>query len=207
MNDHFVITIGREAGSGGKIISQMLAEKLGVKCYDKELITLAAKQSGLCTEVFENFDEKPSNSLLYSIAMDPYSGMSGVMNHMPLNHQVFLAQFETIRNLAAKESCVIVGRCADYALSGMDNVTSVFICANREDRIKEISRRLEISESKAEDKLIKADKKRASYYNFYSEKRWGEAKSYQLCLNSSVLGYEGCVDMIIDFVEKKNSRK
>lgn len=204
MSDRFIITIGRQAGSGGKAIGKMLAERLGVKCYDKELIQLAAQQSGLCEEVFETYDEKPTNSLLYSIAMDPYSGMSGIMNHMPLNHKVFLAQFEAIRSLAQKESCVIVGRCADYALAGTEGLTTIFICANKEDRIKEVAKRLEISEDKAADRLVKSDKKRSSYYNFYAEKKWGEAQSYELCLNSSVIGYEGCVDQIIDFINRKN---
>ena len=112
----FVITIGREFGSGGLDVGRMLSEQLKVKCYDKELLSMAAKESGLCQEIFENHDEKPTSSFLYSLVMDTYS-VSGYTSapflDMPLNHKVFLAQFEAIKNLAKKESCIIVGRCAE----------------------------------------------------------------------------------------------
>ena len=118
--EKFVITIGRQFGSGGLDIGRKLSENLNVKCYDKELLAMAAKESGLCQEIFENHDEKPTNSFLYSLVMDTYS-VSGYTSapflDMPLNHKVFLAQFETIKKLADKESCIIVGRCADYALA------------------------------------------------------------------------------------------
>ena len=119
MSGNLVITIGRQCGSSGKIIGQKLAEEMGVKCYDKELLALAAKNSGLCEELFETHDEKPTNSFLYSLVMDTYSmgyTTSGYMD-MPINHKIFLAQFDTIKQLADQESCVIVGRCADYALA------------------------------------------------------------------------------------------
>ena len=126
MSGNLVITIGRQCGSSGKIIGQKLAEEMGVKCYDKELLALAAKNSGLCEELFETHDEKPTNSFLYSLVMDTYSmgyTTSGYMD-MPINHKIFLAQFDTIKQLADQESCVIVGRCADYALSDYPKVVS-----------------------------------------------------------------------------------
>ena len=117
MNGNLVITIGRQCGSGGKKIGEIVAERLGIKCYDKELLTLAAKHSGLCEELFEKNEKKPTSSFLYSLVMDTYSmsyNPSGFLD-MPLNQKVFLAQFDTIKKLAEQESCVIVGRCADYA--------------------------------------------------------------------------------------------
>ena len=128
MSGNLVITIGRQCGSSGKIIGQKLAEEMGVKCYDKELLALAAKNSGLCEELFETHDEKPTNSFLYSLVMDTYSmgyTTSGYMD-MPINHKIFLAQFDTIKQLADQESCVIVGRCADYALADYPKVVSIY---------------------------------------------------------------------------------
>ena len=142
MTGNLVITIGRECGSGGRLIGNRLAEKLNIKCYDKELLTLAAKKSGLCEEIFESHDEKPTSSFLYSLVMDSYSmGYStSSFIDMPLNHKVFLAQFDTIKHLADTESCVIVGRCADYALAEYPNVLSVFISGNMDEKIKYISK-------------------------------------------------------------------
>ena len=139
MKKNLVITIGRECGSSGRAIGRKLAESLGIKCYDKELLALAAKNSGLCEELFKTHDEKPTNSFLYSLVMDTYSmgyNTSAYMD-MPINHKIFLAQFDTIKKLADEESCVIVGRCADYALADYPNVVSVFICADEEVKIQE----------------------------------------------------------------------
>ncbi|MFR5601489.1 MAG: AAA family ATPase [Lachnospiraceae bacterium] len=205
MNGNLVITIGRECGSSGKIIGQMLAEKMGVKCYDKELLARAAKDSGLCEELFETHDEKPTNSFLYSLVMDTYSmgyTTSGYMD-MPINHKIFLAQFDSIKKLANEESCVIVGRCADYALAEYPNVVSVFITAFEEDKIKKLTELYSTTEAKAKDIMVKTDKKRSSYYNYYSSKKWGDSKSYDLCINRSVVGLEGAVNIILDFAKAK----
>lgn len=200
-----IITIGREFGSGGKTIGLKVAERLGVQCYDKELLSMAAKESGMCTEVFETHDEKPINSFFYSLVADTGSTGRGFNNfvEMPLNQKVFLAQFDTIQNIAKKESCVIVGRCADYALEAFPGVLKVFICADMEDKVRRISERFSLSKDKAIDLLTKTDKKRANYYNYYSNKRWGVASTYDLCLNSTVLGEEGCVDIIIRALDLK----
>ncbi|MDO5415718.1 MAG: cytidylate kinase-like family protein [Lachnospiraceae bacterium] len=205
MNGNLVITIGRQCGSGGRKIGMQLAEELGVKCYDKELLSLAAKNSGLCKELFETHDEKPTSSFLYSLVMDTYSlgyTTSAYMD-MPINHKVFLAQFDAIKKLAAEESCVIVGRCADYALADFPNTTTVFITADEQDKIERLQKLHDIDAAKAKDIMVKTDKKRASYYNYYSSKKWGDAKSYDLCINSSAVGPDGAVKMIRAFAEAK----
>lgn len=205
MMGNLVITIGRECGSAGRLIGQKLAADLGVKCYDKELLTLAAKNSGLCEELFKTHDEKPTSSFLYSLVMDTYSlgyNTSAYMD-MPINHKIFLAQFDTIKKLAEEESCVIVGRCADYARADYPNTVSVFICGDEEDKIRHLMERHNVDEAKAKDIMIKTDKRRASYYNYYSSKRWGSCKSYDMCISSSAVGYDGAVDIIKEFAKKK----
>lgn len=202
-----VYTIGREFGSGGLVIGKALAERLGINFYDKELLQRAAKDSGFCQEIFENHDEKPTNSFLYSLVMDTYSAgsySSAPFLDMPLNHKVFLAQFESIKKIAEQESCVIVGRCADYALSDNPDCINIFVHAETEDRIKWISKRLNITESKAKDMIQKKDKQRASYYNYYTSKKWGDSRSYDLSLNTSKLSVDDCVEMIIKYRELMN---
>ena len=209
MDERTVITIGREFGSGGHEIGMKLAEKLGIKCYDKELLELAAKESGLCEELFASQDEKPTNSFLYSLVMDTYSfgyssaGYTNSYVDMPINHKVFLAQFDAIKKLAERESCVIVGRCADYALEDNPYAVSVFIKASLDERVQRIKRIYELNDSKAADLIQKTDKRRASYYNYYSSKKWGEAKSYNLCIDSGLVGVDGAIDMILKFIELK----
>lgn len=205
MDGNLVITIGRQAGSKGKLIGQKLAEEMGVKCYDKELLSEAAKNSGLCEELFETLDEKPTSSFLYSLVMDTYSlgyTTSAYMD-MPINHKIFLAQFDTIKKLAEEESCVIVGRCGDYALADYPNTVSVFIIGDEADKIHYLSELYETTESKAKDIMIKTDKKRANYYNYYASKKWGDARSYDLCINSSAVGVDGAVRMIREFARVK----
>lgn len=199
-----IYTIGREFGSGGKDVGEKLAERLGITLYDKELLQRAAKESGFCEEIFENHDEKPTSSFLYSLVMDTYSVngySSSPFLDMPLNHKVFLAQFDTIKKIAANESCVIVGRCADYALSDNPDCINIFIHAEMEKRIRLVSKRANVTENKAKDLIIKNDKQRASYYNYYTSKRWGDSAAYHLTLDSGKLGIDGCVDMILKFRE------
>lgn len=203
---NYAITIGREFGSGGLDVGKKLAEKLHIQCYDKELLQLAAKESGLCEEIFQNHDEKPTNSFLYSLVMDTHTGggyTTASYLDMPLNHRVFLAQFDAIKNLAQKESCIIVGRCADYALEEYDSCLNVFIHASEEFRIKNLMEANGWTKEKAKDMMRKTDKKRASYYNYYSSKKWGDARSYHLTLDNSQLGIDGCVDMILKYLELK----
>ena len=204
MDDRTVITIGREFGSGGHEIGSKLAERLGIKCYDKELLELAAKQSGLCGGLIASLDEAPTNSFLYSLVMDTYSlGYTSSYVDMPINHKVFLAQFDAIKKLAERESCIIVGRCADYALEDNPFAISVWIKASMENRIKRIKRLYELNDAKAADLIQKTDKRRASYYNYYSSKKWGEAKSYDLCVDSGELGIDGSIELILKYIELK----
>lgn len=205
MADNMIITIGRQFGSGGHEIGRKLAKELGIKIYDKELLKLVAEESGICEKVLENYDEKPTNSLLYSIVMDVYPSMNYVGT--TLNQQIYQAQFDTIKKLGQGESCVIVGRGADYILRDCDHLTSVFVHASMDFRAQRVAEYEKITEAKARDMIIKADKKRASFYNFQTEKKWGMVSSYNLSVDSSDLGIDGAVGLIIDYVERKQARK
>ena len=211
MANNTIITIGRQYGSGGHDIGKQLAEELNVPFYDKALLERAAKDSGLCQEIFENHDENPTNSFLYSLVMDTYSlgYTTSSFSEMPLNHKIFLAQFDAIKNIAKEGPCVIVGRCADYALADFPNVVNVFLHADLQDRIVRIARRHDLTDAKAKDLIIKTDKRRASYYNYYTSKKWGDAAGYDLSLNTATLGIDGTIHMIREFVaykEKEHER-
>ena len=205
MANNTIITIGRQYGSGGHDIGKQLAEELNVPFYDQALLERAAKDSGLCQEIFENHDEKPTNSFLYSLVMDTYSlgYTTSSFSEMPLNHKIFLAQFDAIKNIAKEGPCVIVGRCADYALADFPNVVNVFLHADLQDRIVRIARRHDLTDAKAKDLIIKTDKRRASYYNYYTSKKWGDAAGYDLSLNTATLGIDGTIHMIREFVAYK----
>ena len=205
MQKSLIITIGRQFGSGGHEIGEKLAKKLGIKFYDKELIKLIAKQNGLCEKVLESYDEKPTNSLLYSIVMDIYPS---VMYTGPtIDQQIYQANYDTIRRLADGEPCVIVGRCADYILRDHPELVSVFVHANSDFRAARIAEEYKLPDAKVRDLLVKTDKKRASYYNFQSEKQWGAASSYNLCIESSEVGIDGAVDLIMDYINYKKKAK
>ena len=200
--DKIVVTIGRQYGSGGKKIGEMLAKELGIPCYDKELLTQAAKNIGFCEEIFETHDEKPVNSFLYSLGVGGYVGET-----TPLNHKLFLAQFDAIKELADKGSCVIIGRCADYALENDENTVNVFVYGDLEDRIERAVNEYDIDPAKAKEIVLKIDKKRSSYYNFYSGKKWGAAESYDLSVNSSCIDVGGTVEVIKKMIEVRISKK
>ena len=198
-----VITVGRQYGSGGREIGTMLAEKLGSAFYDDMLLKEAAKESGLCEDLFHSFDERPK-SFLYSVAMDPYSfSMNHVMPKGSIEQQVYLATYDTIKKLADKGPCVLIGRCADYALKDRDDVINLFITAPLENRIERVARRNGITRDEAKERIKRTDKSRASYYNYYSSKDWGDAKSYDLCIDSSLLGIEGTVELLEKLVTLK----
>lgn len=203
--ERFVITIGRQFGSGGRAIGQKLADKLGVSFYDKELISLAAKESGVNPEVFDNVDEKAANSLLYSLSMGLYNFGSGfsVMGDLPVNDKLYLLQHKIIKDIAEKENCVIVGRCADYVLREHQNCVNVFIYADMEFRKHEAIKRHGIDEACAEHIINKTDKSRTNYYSFYSGQKWGMAENYDLCVNASKLSEDSIVELIIDYIGKR----
>lgn len=203
MGDKTIYTIGRQFGSGGRQIGKALSERLGIPYYDKELLTLAAKDSGFSEALFQNADEKPSSSLLYSLVMGNYPMSSGALgfNEMPLNDQLFLIQSNTIRKVSSQGSCIIIGRCADYVLKGNKDLISIFIHAPLEARVKRAVECYGIDLAKAEDICLKNDKSRANFYNYYSDQKWGMCRTYSLSIDSSLLGIDGSVDQIIQFTE------
>ncbi len=203
--EKFVITIGRQFGSGGRSIGQKLADKLNVSFYDKELISLAAKESGTDPEIFKGVDEKAANSLLYSLSMGMYSFGSGfsAMGDLPVNDKLYLLQHKIIKQIAEKESCVIVGRCADYVLKDDPNCINIFVYANMEFRKEQSVKKHGIDEDRAEHIINKTDKSRANYYSFYSGQKWGMAENYDLCIDSSKLSEEKIVDLIIDYIKMR----
>ncbi len=203
-----IITIGRQFGSAGREIGEKVAAHFGIPCFDKELLSRAAKESGFCEEMIQNHDERPTNSFLYNLVMDTYSfgyNASSFVD-MPISHKVFLAQFDTIKKIADEGPCVIVGRCADYALADYSNCIHLFIYGNEDVKIKRIMEKYELNAGKAKDMMVKKDKQRQSYYNYYSSKKWGRADSYDLCINSSILGVDGTVNLIIQYIEDFEKR-
>jgi len=199
-----LISIGRQTGSGGREIGRLLSAELGISYYDKEILERAAKESGLSKELFEYHDEKPTTSFLYSLVMDssPY-GYPASLGQMPIDHKLFLAQYNTIKKIASEESSVFVGRCADYALEDQPELLSVFIRGNFTDRVRRLMKEYSVNETAAKEMILKTDKKRSSYYSYYSNKKWGEVFSYDLCLNSSMFGIDGCVSLIKAALEEK----
>ncbi len=199
-----IITIGRQYGSGGRAIGEALANYYGIPFYDKELLKRAAKDSGICEEMFENYDEKPTTSFLYSLVMDPYAlGYTASSFDMPLNQKVFLAAFDAIKKIADEGPCVIVGRCADYALKDYENVMNLFIHAPMSFKRSRITEQYNIPEDKVKEQAIRVDKQRASYYNYYTSKKWGDLKSYDLCVDSSIFGIDGTVELVRRAIELK----
>lgn len=206
MNSNFVINIGRQLGSGGKEIGEKLAVRLGVDFYDKELINLASEESGLCKEFFEKADEKASQGIIGGLFGMRFPFISeGTMpcSNCLSNDALFKIQSDVIRHLAAEKSCVFVGRCADYILREHPRCANIFISSSSEDRIARLCKLHNISEAAAEEKMVKADKRRSEYYNYYSYKTWGVAATYHLCIDSSVLGIEDTVQFIEEFAKKK----
>ena len=198
-----VITIARQYGSEGHRIGEKVAAHLGIPFYDKELISLAAQKSGYHPDALRQADEKAAGSLLYTLATGA-SALGGMMGHydIPINDKLFIVQNDIIKELAEKEQCVIIGRCGDYALRNFDNKLTIFIYGDVKERIRHIAELEGVSEDAAENMVAKEDKRRASYYNFYTGLKWGVPERYSLCLNSSVLGVDGCAEVIVDVVHK-----
>lgn len=203
MIENFVITIGRQLGSGGREIGEKLAAQLGVSYYDKELIQIASQESGLSKEVFEKVDEKTRHSILgdllglYGSTDDTYS------NNYLSNEALFQIQSDVIRKLASEKSCIFVGRCADYVLKDYPRCLNIFLSADKNDRVKRIMQIEQFSEKKALEHIERMDKKRSGYYNYYSNKIWGAAESYHLCINSSFLGIDETISVILNLAQKR----
>jgi cytidylate kinase len=201
MKEHAIITIGRQFGSRGKEIGQQLAERLGIECYDRRLIMLASRESGLCPEMFERADEKNAGSLLNAFAAGCAFG-GFYTNDFLSNEKLFQIQSDAIRKLAERDSCVLVGRCADYILRDKERRVNLFIHAPLETRVATVMERQSLSRAGAVELVRKMDKTRANYYNYYTDKEWGVASSYHLSLDSSLLGVARSVEFIAHFLSQ-----
>lgn len=198
MKTNKIITISRQLASGGRHIGKALAERLEIPFYDKELLSLAAKESGLSQAAFENADEQPTNSFLYNLSLNPHMLAAGYNDYSSIlnNDRLFIIQSQVIRSVAAQGPCVLVGRCADYILADDPNVVRIFIYADTAYRAGRIVEYEKINENKAQSFIAKADKKRGNYYNYYTGKRWGDASSYDLCIDAGRLGIEKSAEAI-----------
>lgn len=187
-----IITISREFGSGGRFIGEEIARKLGVKCYDHDLIIELAKQTGFDEKYLENASELSPKAGLFA-----YSFLGRDLSGRSVEDMIYEAQRQIILELADREPCVIIGRNADHILKDRNDVLNVFIHGNKPEKIKRICEQYQLSEHEAERKLIEVDKKRGTNYRFYTDKEWGKSQNYTLSLNSSILGYEKCEEIII----------
>ncbi len=195
-----IITIARQYGSGGTDIGRLISEKAGVPFYDRVLVEMAAEKSGISPDMLERVDEKPTNSLLYALSMSGYGKDGGYnVNSLPLNDQLFFIQCDIIRKAAAEGPCVIVGRCADYILRESSHLCRVFLYADEASRVKWTMNARNLTEKKALEHMNKRDKHRASFYNYYSGKKWGQMENYDMMLNVTGLTTEQAADIILAF--------
>lgn len=204
MTKKTIITISRQFGSGGRDVGKKLADALGIKYYDRELIEMAAKESGFDKEMFEDTTANTSrlfrfiNTFGYSLGA-PLS----VMNDITMSDQIFLIQSRVVEQAADSGPCVIVGRCADYVLDNRDDVLRVFIAGDMDDRKKRAIQYYEVDERDVEASIRKIDRNRKGYYDYYTDKKWGAAESYDVCLNTSVFGIDGCVAILKQLLEQE----
>lgn len=200
-----VITIGRQYGSGGRELGQILAKNLGFEFYDEELVTMAAEKNKMHKDILRAVDEKATKSLLYTLVTgsDLRFFNTSTQYEMPINDKLFITQSEIIKNLADKSSCVIVGRCADYVLrDSAQKCLHLFVYADLEHRIQRICQKYDLTPEKAKDKINKIQKSRKAYYNYYSNREWGNVSNYDLCVNTGTLGLQKAAEVIEEFVKK-----
>ena len=204
MEKKIIVTIGRQFGSGGREVGQKLAKALGITYYDKELMAIAARESGLCEEMFNKADERASDGLSYAFSMGySYMGIFTPYSDVLSNDKLFLYQSEAIRKVAAQGSCVIVGRCADYILRDDPACLSFFIHDTKENRIQRIINALQVNEQEARELMHKTDKSRAEYYDYYTNKEWGKAATYNFSIDVSVLGIDDSIQFLKQFIDYK----
>lgn len=196
-----IITVGRQFGSGGHVVARSLSKKLGIPMYDSELITKAAEMSGFSTDFFKEKDEKRN---IFPLSNYFSSSILGAPQNFLNSDALFKIQSSVIKDIASKESAVIVGRCSNYLLRDLDCVLDVFITAPMKTRIERVSERNSLDEEKAKELILKSDKKRETYYNYFTFGAWGAASDYDLCVDSSILGIDGTADFIIDFAKKSS---
>ena len=201
--EKYVINIGRQLGSGGKQIAEELAKRLGIKCYDKRLLDMAAKESGFAKELFEQNDENKSLMDTFMHMRFIFGNMGETIYENVLSEEsLFQFQSDAIRKCAEKESCIFLGRCADYILRDHPRAVSIFIAADEEERVRNVCEREGVDEETAKKMIKKKESTRSSYYNYYTNKTWGAAASYDLCINISKLGYDKSFELILAFVKK-----
>lgn len=200
---NYVITIARGYGSGGKTIGNMLAKELGINIYDRELLRLASDDSGINENLFGKADEKLKNSLLYKVAKKVYKGelIQPDSDEFVSNDNLFNYQAKVIKEIASSESCIIIGRCADYVLKDVENVIKVFVHAPLEDCIKTLTTMSSLPKKEIEKLIVSTDKHRAEYYNYYTGNKWDNARNYDLCLKSSDLGFDKSVELIRSYMD------
>ena len=201
-----IITIGRELGSGGRTIGKMVANRLGIPYYDRELIDKTAEKSGLATQYVESSEQRLTNSFLYNLAMGTSYGYGILQNAnrqtLPLSEQIYEAQREVITKFANQGRCVIVGRCADQILADRDDVFRVFIYADMDKRVQRGIQEYGMAKQTARKEIEKSDKERSRHYNIFTDKNWGDRHNYDLLLNSSKLDYENCAKIICNLAEE-----
>ena len=198
-----IINIGRQIGSGGRIIAKMLAEEFDCKFYDKELLDLAAQESGFCKKFFEQNDEqKGFFKSLFNVRV-PLMGEGNFYKDNFSQDSLYKFQSDAIKKVADEGSCVFVGRTADYVLREYNNTLNVFITADLDERIKAVSERYGLDNAAAQKYIHSQEETRASYYNYYTGKTWGHSESYNICVNSSLLGLEGTEQFIAEFIKKR----
>ncbi len=204
-----VVTIGREYGSGGHEIGKQLAEMMGIPFFDKEILTRAAKDSGICEDLFEEYDEKATPSYLFSLAggMGTAVEGTGLNLNMPLNHRVFLAQFEAITKIANEGPCVIVGRCGDYVLKENLRAINFFVYAPLEKRISRIMQLENLPYDKAKEQVRKVDKQRQNYYNFFADGNWGQRGNYHMMLQTNGLSIPTAAEILMTFVKQYQGKE
>lgn len=203
---NLIINVGRRTGSGGHIIAERIAEKFGCKCYDRELLDLAAKESGFSAKFFEQNDEQKGFFKSIFNSHLPFLTSNNFYTNDFSQEGLYKFQSDAIKHAADKGDCVFVGRTADYVLREYKNVVNIFITANLDDRIKAVSERRNISLNEARKYIETREEQRASYYNYYTGKQWGHSESYDLCVNSSLLGLEGTVDFVTEFIKKVTNK-
>ncbi len=204
--NNYVITIGRELGSGGKAIGEIIAKDLNIPIYDSRLIQMAAEESGFNPDLFKNADEKAQKgSVTSSLARNitsPFAALGNFYKNSVSNESLFEVQSEIIHEKASTENCIIVGRCADYILREHPRLLKVFIRADYNDRVKFVCERYDLTPAKARKLIDKTDNQRSEYHDFYSETNWGDSRAYDICVNSSLLGLEGTAEFLLEFARK-----
>jgi cytidylate kinase len=205
MDKHYCICIGRKFCSGGRNIAALVAQELGIKVYDRDLLRKAAQNTGFSEKFFEEADEEKTRKGLRSLFMSRFNSSNGFSSNYLSNESIFNMQSDAIRKIHETEDCVFIGRCADYVLRESDRLLNVFIAADMDDRVARVCRHAgdDMTPSKALSLIEDIDRKRSSYYNYFSGRTWGDTAVYDICLNSTTLGYDKCADIIVSLAKDK----